>query len=129
MTPEQFAREARRERAVLALTDPAGEADAVSPLSPARAWAILLELADEDAMRQFVAARQNVPRGAAHGLLDERILLERLGCNLARTHGVVRCPAHEDRTPSLSWRLDGDKALVHCMAGCRFGDIRAALAG
>jgi putative DNA primase/helicase len=31
---------------------------------------------------------------------------------------VVRCPAHDDRTPSLSVRENGGKTLVHCHAGC-----------
>jgi len=35
------------------------------------------------------------------------------------------CPAHEDRTPSLSISDAGDKVLVHCHAGC---DQRAVLA-
>ena len=39
--------------------------------------------------------------------------------------GSVRCPCHDDRTPSMSIR-DGDKpgrVLVHCFAGCRSHDI------
>jgi hypothetical protein len=28
------------------------------------------------------------------------------------------CPAHEDRTPSLSIREDGGRILLHCHAGC-----------
>lgn len=31
---------------------------------------------------------------------------------------VARCPAHEDRGPSLSIRQDGDRVLIHCFAGC-----------
>jgi len=32
---------------------------------------------------------------------------------------VTRCPAHEDRRPSLSIRDgDGERVLVHCHAGC-----------
>lgn len=31
---------------------------------------------------------------------------------------VARCPAHEDRSPSLSVRQDGDRVLIHCFAGC-----------
>jgi hypothetical protein len=36
---------------------------------------------------------------------------------------MVCCPAHEDRSPSLSIRFDGDKPLFHCFAGCEFLDI------
>ncbi len=34
------------------------------------------------------------------------------------------CPAHEDRSPSLSIREDGERVLVHCHAGC---DVAAVL--
>jgi len=39
-----------------------------------------------------------------------------------------RCPAHDDRSPSLSInRGDDGRVLVHCHAGCRFTDITTAL--
>jgi len=37
------------------------------------------------------------------------------------------CPAHEDRTPSLSVRDGGDKILVHCHAGCSVDEVCGAL--
>ena len=37
---------------------------------------------------------------------------------------VACCPAHDDRSPSLSIREDGDRVLVHCHAGC---DVSAVL--
>jgi putative DNA primase/helicase len=38
-----------------------------------------------------------------------------------------RCPAHDDRSPSLSLR-DGDRALiVKCWAGCEPRDVLAEL--
>jgi len=39
---------------------------------------------------------------------------------------VARCPAHEDRSPSLSIRITDDKLLVHCFSGCAPDDILAA---
>lgn len=30
----------------------------------------------------------------------------------------ARCPAHDDRTPSLSIRDAGDRVLIHCFAEC-----------
>jgi putative DNA primase/helicase len=41
---------------------------------------------------------------------------------------VARCPAHEDRKPSLSIReADNGKVLLKCFAGCDFRQIAAAL--
>ena len=41
---------------------------------------------------------------------------------------MARCPAHEDRQPSLSIADGkGDKVLVRCHAGCDQRDIIAAL--
>lgn len=46
---------------------------------------------------------------------------------LDRLNGVIRtgaqrwsarCPAHDDRSPSLSIRVDGNHVLFHCHAGC-----------
>lgn len=51
---------------------------------------------------------------------------------LARLEGVkgagrrawtARCPAHDDRSPSLSIREVGDRVLLHCHAGCGFEEI------
>ena len=40
----------------------------------------------------------------------------------------ARCPAHDDRTPSLSIdHGDDGTVLLHCHAGCSFDEIRAAL--
>jgi hypothetical protein len=41
---------------------------------------------------------------------------------------MVRCPAHDDRHPSLSVDTDPDgKLLLHCMTGCATEDVVAAL--
>ncbi len=41
---------------------------------------------------------------------------------------VARCPAHEDRSPSLAIK-DGDdgRVLIHCFAGCETEDVLSAL--
>ena len=55
----------------------------------------------------------------------------------SRLHGVrqtgagrylARCPAHDDRSPSLSIR-DGDdgRVLIHCFAGCETEDILTSI--
>jgi hypothetical protein len=42
-------------------------------------------------------------------------------------HYVARCPAHADRSPSLTFR-DGQRGLlVHCWAGCSLGAIARAV--
>ena len=38
----------------------------------------------------------------------------------------ARCPAHDDKDPSLSITDLGDKWVLHCWAGCSNGDILAA---
>ena len=41
---------------------------------------------------------------------------------------LVRCPAHDDRSPSLSIRDGHDgRVLLYCFAGCTFAQIVAAL--
>jgi hypothetical protein len=41
---------------------------------------------------------------------------------------VARCPAHDNRAPSLSIRTGHErKALLHCFAGCPYDAIVAAL--
>jgi len=41
---------------------------------------------------------------------------------------IARCPAHADRSPSLSIGEGGDgRVLLHCFAGCELSDIARAL--
>ncbi len=40
---------------------------------------------------------------------------------------IACCPAHDDRSPSLSVMDDNGKILIHCFGGCEVGDILAAL--
>jgi hypothetical protein len=41
---------------------------------------------------------------------------------------IARCPAHDDKRPSLSIAVgENDAALIHCWAGCSAGEIVAAL--
>ncbi len=43
-------------------------------------------------------------------------------------YGMARCPAHDDRNPSLAIKDgDGGRLLFFCHAGCAFGAIVAAL--
>lgn len=41
---------------------------------------------------------------------------------------MAKCPAHKDKTPSLSVKEAEDgMVLLHCFAGCLFDDVRSAL--
>ena len=59
---------------------------------------------------------------------EGRALVERLGGRWSPNGGLCRCPAHEDRSPSLSVRAGRSRLLLHCFAGCRASDILKALA-
>lgn len=51
--------------------------------------------------------------------LNASELIKALNGRWHGSYGTARCPAHKDRTPSLSIRDgDGDKLLTHCHAGC-----------
>lgn len=65
----------------------------------------------------------------------DRHMLAVIGADLVRRlsgqwrdgGGMCLCPAHADRSPSLSIRM-GDKSLLfHCFAGCDNGDVLAAI--
>ncbi|MDR1647752.1 MAG: hypothetical protein LBR88_06945 [Zoogloeaceae bacterium] len=44
-----------------------------------------------------------------------------------RDSWMACCPAHDDRSPSLSIRETDGKILLHCFTGCDVGEILAAL--
>jgi hypothetical protein len=56
-------------------------------------------------------------------------LLARLDAVVERGPGrwIALCPAHEDRTPSLSVRDADGVTLLHCWAGCEAHEITAAV--
>lgn len=68
--------------------------------------------------------------GTAGSSLDQegRALVERLGGRWTAQGGMCRCPAHDDRNPSLSVRPGRSRLLFHCFAGCRPAEILRALA-
>lgn len=107
------------ERARLAALDPEGEAEAGHPMTEARARSIMLWY--HEPPRRPKNSVTWAPRA------PDRSLLDRLGADPSRDHGMVRCPAHDDRTKSLSWRWTGEKPLLKCFAGCSFDEIRMAV--
>lgn len=107
-----FAREVIHERARLALEDPDGEAEAAAPLTQDRAWEL------------YSNTWNNVLSRAGGNHED---LAEALGVGIGKSKGVIRCPAHEDKRSSLSWKISNGKLLLHCFAGCTFDEIRRAV--
>lgn len=63
------------------------------------------------------------------------IALQAIGAALVRSlggiwsgaGGMCRCPAHDDRTPSLSVRVGHSALLFKCFAGCSTGDVLRAV--
>ncbi len=72
-------------------------------------------------------------------MISRGTLLPKKGVNMlqkiiektkAKKHGsqyLGHCPAHDDKSPSLSIKQDGEKILLHCHAGCAYEDIASAL--
>ena len=59
-----------------------------------------------------------------------RALVAALRGRWSSNHGMCRCPAHADATPSLSVTGTRDgRVLLHCFAGCAGRDVIAALRG
>lgn len=58
---------------------------------------------------------------------EGRRIVERLGGRWTGSAGLCRCPAHDDRRPSLSVRVGRTSLLLHCFAGCAAADILRAL--
>ena len=58
-----------------------------------------------------------------------RRVLDRLdGVKRAGSGYMARCPAHDDRNPSLSVKLgESGRVLLKCHAGCDYAAIAAAL--
>lgn len=55
-------------------------------------------------------------------------IAERLHARYSGAGWIGRCPAHEDRSPSMSIREgDGGRVLIYCFAGCSLEAICAAL--
>lgn len=64
-----------------------------------------------------------------HSTDPAALLLERL--DRVRESGpdqwIARCPAHDDRSPSVSIKRTNDRLLVYCFAGCDTGAVLAAV--
>ena len=62
---------------------------------------------------------------------DSRVIVEEiarvLGGRRVGSRWMARCPAHEDRSPSLSIGERDSRVLVHCFAGCEQEVVLASL--
>ena len=58
-----------------------------------------------------------------------RILLSLLDGVIRNGEGrwMAKCPAHDDRSPSLSIKDTGTRTLIHCFAGCEASEVLAAV--
>jgi hypothetical protein len=63
--------------------------------------------------------------GAAVGRILDRVV----GCrSTGEGKWIAQCPAHEDKSPSLSIReKDDGRVLINCFAGCGAGDVLDAI--
>jgi hypothetical protein len=63
------------------------------------------------------------------GRLERRAreIVENLNGSWGRGKGMCVCPAHDDRSPSLSVTLGRTAILFHCFAGCSNEEVIAAL--
>ncbi len=86
-------------------------------------------------VRQLVALRlrpeedEGPPgsRGPRTRLTLDQVLSRLRGVRRCGRGWVARCPAHDDREPSLSIAENGEQLLLHCFASCSFDEIRDAL--
>jgi len=71
-----------------------------------------------------------MPRTSRSERLQRRAqeIVDSLGGTWRRSKGMCRCPAHDDRTPSLGVSLGRHAILFHCFAGCSNEEVIAALA-
>lgn len=70
-----------------------------------------------------------MPRHPQSERLERRAreIVDSLGGTWRRNRGICRCPAHDDRTPSLGVSLGQRAILFHCFAGCSNNEVIAAL--
>ena len=60
----------------------------------------------------------NLPNEWGAPRISFQDILNALGARRSGSSWMARCPAHQDRLPSLSLRFVAGKLLVHCHAGC-----------
>jgi archaellum biogenesis ATPase FlaH len=79
-----------------------------------------------DAGGAYSLVRQQPEGGMSYFTLDDVLAVTDLHKQLGDGSYMVRCPAHDDRTPSLHVTPDGKYALLHCFT-CEYKDVAEAL--
>ena len=59
--------------------------------------------------------------------MDAEEIVRALGGRMTESGGMVRCPAHDDTSPSLHVTDANGRVLVHCHAGCSQDAVLDAL--
>lgn len=105
----------------MAMVDPQGERDAVTPMSQDTAAELLAKHAPELWPGRPVRTVQP----------ESDNILSALGIDPAMYKGRVVCPAHgEGKKRTLSWaRTPDGRLLLYCFAHCTYDEIRKAALG
>lgn len=109
--------------------DKAWAADSTVPPADSPQWARAMRSAKQtgDALAAIQPLLFNPKDDPADAVIHA---LEQRGLSWRCTGGsnwVAQCPAHDDRSPSMTFTDDGEKVLVHCFAGCTGEEIREGL--
>ena len=60
-------------------------------------------------------------------MIEINEIVEVLEAKRAGAGWMAKCPAHDDKEPSLSILVSDGKLLMNCFAGCSFDEILGAL--
>ncbi len=83
---------------------------------------------DTDPLTNFTLVEKMVEINRNRKKLSAAMIAEVLKGRKVGQAWMARCPAHEDKTPSLSIRqVDEGRVLVHCFAGCTQSEVIASL--
>jgi hypothetical protein len=85
----------------------------------------------DEVRRRLASRRQGTQRRAGRIVSACEKILDRLQGVRQSSAGrwIAKCPAHDDRAPSLSIREkeEDGRVLLHCFGGCTAGDVLAVI--
>jgi len=85
---------------------------------------------DWDALNRHLAIKKKKLERVRDGVFNNpsvEAIAQALGGKVRNDRAMVKCPAHEDKAPSLSVAERNGKLLLHCFAGCKFESIIASM--